>query len=189
MKICLNAFTLHYGITHWLFQNSITRAWYEDRAQKYCTLCIMHARWCFDHARWFRYRNCIVRFLYILRAKMNISITLCFVLCPSWIVYYFGSRIDLIHVMNCKWYTLYHGTLHFYNAAIRDLDLHRFIVIYRLTIENYLIWQSIFIIFIAQKFPPDIRFILDCRLDELINVASDFDIISDLVVKFDKARP
>ena len=93
LKICLNAFTLHYGIMHWLFQNSITRAWYEDRAQKYCTLCIMHARWCFDHARWFRYRNCIVRFLYILRAKLNISITLCFVLCPSWIVHCFGSRI------------------------------------------------------------------------------------------------
>jgi hypothetical protein len=58
---------------------------------------------------------------------------------------------------------LYHCTLHFYNTAIRNLDFHRFIAIYHLTIENSLIWQSIFITSIIRKFPPDIRF---CIIDQ-----------------------
>jgi hypothetical protein len=101
----------------------------------------------------------VLNVLYTFTCKYQYQLVLCFqfyVRLRSFIN--FGSRIELIYVINYKWWTLHHCTLCFYNTAIRDLDFHRFIVIHRLTIENSLIWQPIFIIFITRKFPPDIRF-------------------------------
>ena len=76
-------------------------------------------------------------------------------------------KLQIIDIVPFCTIVLYTFTILQYGISI----FHRFIVIYHLTIENSLIWQSIFITSIIRKFPPDIRF---CITDELINIASYF---------------
>jgi hypothetical protein len=72
-------------------------------------------------------------------------------------------KLRIIDIVPFCTMVLYSFTIH---TAIRDLDFHRFIVIYHLTIENSLIWQSIFITSIIRKFPPDIRFCITDGVDQ-----------------------
>jgi hypothetical protein len=140
----------------------------------------MHARWCVDHARWFRYRNCIwyCTFSIHFTRQYQYHFVFGFVSVLDRSLLRLTNRTDSCYELQMidivPWYST---LLQYCNTGSRSssFDDRKFL---DMTINLY---------HITQKFPPDIWFTLDCRLDELINVASDFNIIFDRVVKFNKA--